>query len=85
MSLGLVSAPDETYNEEIEIKGGNYKKIVHKEGVIYGAIIQGDLSYAGILTQLISKKIDISRVKKPIFEIDYSDFFNLKENLEYTY
>lgn len=85
MSLGLVSAPDETYNEEIEIKDGNYKKIIHKGGIIYGAIIQGDLSYTGILTQLISKKIDISRVKKPIFEIDYSDFFNLKENLEYTY
>ena len=62
-----------------------YKKIIHKDGKIYGAIIQGDLSYAGVLTQLIKEKIHVSKVKKPLFEIDYADFFNIKENLEYTY
>jgi NAD(P)H-nitrite reductase large subunit len=85
MSLGIISPPDETYNEEIEIKDNNYKKIIHKEGIIYGAVIQGDLSYAGVLTQLIKARINISKVKKPIFQIDYADFFNMKENLEYTY
>jgi NAD(P)H-nitrite reductase large subunit len=85
MSLGIVEAPDETYREEVEIKDKNYKKIIYKEGKIYGAILQGDLSYAGILTQLIREKIDISEVKKPIFKIDYADFFNIKENLEYTF
>lgn len=64
---------------------GNYKKIVHKSGIIYGAIIQGDLSYAGILTQLIKMKIDISKIKKPIFDVDYSDFFNINEKLEFEY
>ncbi|OAA92025.1 MULTISPECIES: NAD(P)/FAD-dependent oxidoreductase [Clostridium] len=85
MSLGNVSVPDESYKQEIETKDGNYKKVIHKDGIIYGAIIQGDLSYAGILTQLIRRKINISAVKKSIFEIDYSDFFNIKENLEYTF
>lgn len=85
LSLGVVNKPDETYEEVIEIDGDNYKKIIHKDGKIYGAIIQGDLSYAGVLTQLIKEKIDISKVKKPLFEIDYSDFFNVKENQEYTY
>ena len=85
MSLGNVSVPDESYKEEIETKDGNYKKVIHKDGIIYGAIIQGDLSYAGILTQLIRRKINISAVKKSIFEVDYSDFFSIKENLEYTF
>ncbi|HHL2030125.1 TPA: NAD(P)/FAD-dependent oxidoreductase [Clostridium perfringens] len=85
MSLGVVNAPDDSYTEEIDISGENYKKIIHKDGKIYGAIIQGDLSYAGVLTQLIKEKIHVSKVKKPLFEIDYSDFFNIKENLEYTY
>lgn len=85
MSLGVVNAPDDSYTEEIDISGENYKKIIHKDGKIYGAIIQGDLSYAGVLTQLIKEKIHVSKVKKPIFEIDYADFFNIKENLEYTY
>lgn len=85
LSLGLVNKPDNSYEEEIDINEKNYKKIIHKEGKIYGAIIQGNLSYAGVLTQLIKEKIDISKVKKPLFDIDYSDFFNVKENQEYTY
>lgn len=85
MSLGTVIKPDDTYEEAVEIKGKDYKKIIHKNGTIYGAIVQGDLSYVGILTQLIKDKINIDRVKKPIFQIDYSDFFNEKENLEFVY
>ena len=85
MSLGLVTKPDDTYEEEVQIKGKDYKKIIHKDGLIYGAIIQGDLSYVGVLTQLIKEKIDINKVKKPLFNIDYSDFFNEKENLEFIY
>lgn len=88
LSLGTINLKDEEkddYIVEIEKNDDGYKKIVHKDGKIYGAIIQGDLSYAGVLTQLIRERIDISKVKKPIFEIDYSDFFNIKENLEYCY
>ncbi|WPC40657.1 NAD(P)/FAD-dependent oxidoreductase [Clostridium sp. JS66] len=86
MSLGINEPADETYTVEIESDdNGNYKKVIYKDGRIYGAILQGDLSYAGILTQLIRAKIDVSKVKKPIFKIDYSDFFNIKENFEFTY
>lgn len=85
MSLGTVIKPDDTYKEAVEVKGKDYKKIIHKDGVIYGAIVQGDLSYVGILTQIIKDKINVDRVKKPIFQIDYSDFFNEKENLEFVY
>jgi NAD(P)H-nitrite reductase large subunit len=88
LSLGIHTSPDESYTTEIE--GGDagykgYKKIIHKDGKIYGAIIQGDLSYSGILTQLISACIDVSRVRKPLFQIDYSDFFNMKDNFEFSY
>ena len=76
MSLGLTEKPDNSFIEVVSTdKKGNYKKIIHKNGEIKGAILQGDLSYAGILTQLIREKIDVSRVKKPLFNIDYSDFF----------
>ena len=50
MSLGVVNVPDNSYTEEIDISGENYKKIIHKDGKIYGAIIQGDLSYAGAVS-----------------------------------
>ena len=85
MSLGDTEPKDETYKVEVKIDGDNYKKIIHKDGKIYGALIQGDLSYAGVLTQLIKENIDISKVTKRIFDIDYADFFNMKENFEFIY
>ena len=66
MSLGMVEPEDETYIVETQIEGDNYKKIIHKDGKIYGAIIQGDLSYAGVLTQLIKEIIDVSKVTKSL-------------------
>ena len=85
MSLGVVIKPDDTYEEVIDIDGKDYKKIIYKDGAIYGAIIQGDLSYVGVLTQLIKEKINVNKVKKPLFDIDYSDFFNETQSLEFVY
>ncbi|MFQ8732045.1 MAG: NAD(P)/FAD-dependent oxidoreductase [Enterocloster bolteae] len=85
MSLGMPVRPDDTYCETVEDTGEQYRKIIHKEGRIYGAILQGDLSYSGVLTQLIARRIDVSRVKKPLFRIDYSDFFHEKDNFEFYY
>lgn len=86
MSLGTPEPADKTYKVEIDEDGqGNYKKIIHKDGVIYGALIQGDLSYSGVLTQLIREKINIDKVEKSIFKIDYSDFFHLTDNCQFTY
>ncbi|MEE3419642.1 MAG: FAD-dependent oxidoreductase [Lachnospiraceae bacterium] len=77
MSLGFVNPPDDTYEVVTYEKGDVYKKIVHKDGVITGALLQGDLAYGGVLQQLIARKIDVRKVKKPLFEIDYSDFFHI--------
>lgn len=86
MSLGDVNpAEDGGFTVEVKDTGDAYKKIVHKDGRITGAILQGDLAYSGILQQLIARKIDVSKVKKPIFDIDYSDFFHIDENFEFYY
>ncbi|WP_042272829.1 NAD(P)/FAD-dependent oxidoreductase [[Clostridium] dakarense] len=85
MSIGMIEPKDDTYNVEVDIDKESYKKIIHKDGKIYGSIIQGDLSYAGILTQLIKENIDVSKVKKSLFDIDYSDFFNIEKNFEFSY
>lgn len=85
MALGVPEKPDDSYTEVIECKEGLYRKVIHKDGRISGAILQGDLSYGGVLAQLIAGKIDVSRVKKPLFDIDYSDFFHTDENFEFYY
>lgn len=84
MSLGQAE-PEEGDTVEIDERNGNYKKIIHRNGKIKGAILQGDLAYGGVLQQLIAHKIDVSKVKKPVFDIDYSDFFHVKDNFEYYY
>lgn len=85
MSLGIVTPPDDTYRVDVYDKGDVYKKIVSKDGVIVGALLQGDLAYGGVLQQMIARKIDVRKVKKPLFEIDYSDFFHEKSDLEFAY
>ena len=85
MSLGTVNPTDDSYSVEICETKDSYKKIVHKNGKIMGAILQGDLAYGGILQQLIARKIDITKVKKPIFDVDYSDFFHMSDNFEFYF
>ena len=88
MSLGDVN-PNLEEDPDIRVEtldqGDVYKKIVHKDGKIIGALLQGDLAYGGVLQQMIARKIDVRKVKKPLFDIDYSDFFHTKENFEFTY
>ena len=88
MSLGEVNPnleEDPNICVEIYDKDGVYKKIVHKDGKIIGALLQGDLAYGGVLQQMIARRLDVRKVKKPLFEIDYSDFFHIKDNFEFSY
>ena len=85
MSLGDVNGDGPDLTVEVREDKKSYKKIVHKHGRIVGAILQGDLAYGGILQQLIAHKIDVSKVKKPVFDIDYSDFFHMDDNFEFYY
>lgn len=85
LSLGKPYPEDDSYEVEIYDQGGQYKKIIHKEGIIHGAIIQGDLGYAGVLTQLVKNGIPVHRTGQSLFEITYADFFDMKENMEFTF
>ena len=82
MSLGDVNPDpaDESIRVETFRKNDVYKKIVHRDGKIIGALLQGDLAYGGVLQQMIARGIDVRRVKKPLFDIDYSDFFHIRDN-----
>ena len=85
LSIGVPIKPDDTYIETIQKQGKDYKKFIHKNGKLYGILVQGDLSYVGGLTKLIQYKLDIGDIQKSIFKVDYADFFNVKSNEEFTY
>ncbi|MDR3595902.1 FAD-dependent oxidoreductase [Clostridium sp.] len=85
VSLGVAQAPDESFITDIFESESSYKKIIHKDGIIYGAILQGDISYCGVLTYLIKNKINVSNKNSNIFKLSFADFYNTKDNGEYIY
>lgn len=85
ISIGSVNPTDDTFNVDIIEYKDVYKKIVHKEGKIYGALFQGDTSYCGVYTQIIKNQFDVSHITKSLFDIDFSDFYGIKENGEFIY
>lgn len=85
VSLGNIEAIDDSYVVDIIKTENVYKKIIHKDGIVYGVILLGDISYCGVLQQIVKNKIDISNIDKNIFNIDYSDFFSIKEDGQFKY
>lgn len=85
VSIGIIDIPDASYCVDTFITKNVYKKIITKDNIIVGALLQGDISYVGVLTYLIKNKINLSNINKSIFDIDYSDFFSMKANGEFQY
>lgn len=85
LSLGMAIKPDDSYEEVVQTRGRDYKKFIVKANKVYGVLLQGDLSYAGVLTQLVRFKLNIGQIERPLVDIDYGDFFNIRQNQEYTY
>lgn len=85
VSLGIVNSEGDDYDIITRYDNGSYKKFIYKDNIIYGLISQGDISYIGVLTQLIKNKVEIPDLKSRIFDVGYSDFFAMKENGEFEY
>lgn len=85
ISIGMNTPVDDSYKVLTRHGINDYKKFVFKDNVIYGAVIQGDISYVGVLTYLIKNKVKIYDLENRIFDVCYADFFNIKENGEFCY
>lgn len=85
VSIGIIEAPDSSYVTEVSESKRGYKKIIHKDGIIYGAMLQGDIAYCGVLDYLITNKVNISGINKSLFDLSFADFYDTKANGEYIY
>lgn len=85
VSLGMIEAPDDAYRVHVRKDADSYRKIIEKDGVITGAILQGDIAYCGTLTHLIRQGINIAGIEKDIFEIDYADFYKVEQDGSYGF
>ncbi len=53
VSVGKVNGYDDSYKEIIRKSSDSYRKIVVKDGVIIGALLQGDISESGMFTEAV--------------------------------
>lgn len=63
----------------------NYKRVILREGKVAGVILQGDISHAGIWQYLIKNQISITGIEKDIFDLNFGDFYGIKDNGEYQW
>jgi len=62
-----------------------YQKVVLRDGVPVGVILQGDISRSGFWQQLIMNKVDIESMPKPIWKVSFADSYHIDENGEYQW
>lgn len=87
LSLGNINPePEEHCEILVREDRHNYQKVVLKNGVILGVIIQGDMSGTGFWQYLIKNRIDVSGLNKNVFDLSYADFYEVdQKNGEYRY
>jgi len=84
LSLGKTEPGD---GDTFEIRNSRdmYAKIILHDGCVVGVVLQGDIAHSGFWQYLIKNKVDVSRIKRPVFELSFADFYGVKDNGEYEW
>lgn len=77
----------EAEGDEIQVREdkNQYKRVILKDGKVEGILLQGDISNAGTWQYLIKNHIDVSNIKKDIFQINFADFYQVGERGKYEW
>jgi NAD(P)H-nitrite reductase large subunit len=63
-----------------------YQKFILRNNHVIGVILQGNIAYSGIWQYLIKNKIDLSKLKKPLWDLSFADFYDINtETGKYLY
>lgn len=75
LAYGIHEPLDDTCTLEQDQQGpSSYRKLIYKDNQIQGAILQGDLSYSGVLTLLIHGGLAGIEPEGGLLKLDGSDF-----------
>jgi NAD(P)H-nitrite reductase large subunit len=71
VSAGMVSPPDDSYEDLIKRGDGIYKKVIIKGGKIAGLILVGDIEKAGIIYNLMKDRINVAAFEETLVADDF--------------
>lgn len=83
VSFGHVTPPDRSFGEIVRRDSDTYKKVILRDGRIRGAILQGDISNAGLYGALVRDGADISPCGDRVLDLTFADFFRQREDGEF--
>jgi len=84
LSVGNIN-PESDDTVHIQTIPNSYKKIIIRNNIVTGIILQGNLNYSGIWQYLIKNKIDVSQLKKSLWSISFADFYGIDPDGQYKY
>jgi NAD(P)H-nitrite reductase large subunit len=84
LSVGAIM-PQEGDEVLIREDRRGYRKLIMRDGVPAGVILQGDIGGSGFWQYLVKNKIRIDKLGKSVWKVSYADFYGTWDNGEYRY
>lgn len=84
ISYGHTSIADSSFSQDVYVDGDIYRKVIHKDGVVHGAVFQGDIDNCGVYLRLVRDKIPFTATNKHPLRLSYADFFQQAVNGEFA-
>jgi NAD(P)H-nitrite reductase large subunit len=84
LSVGALNAGE---GDDVLIKEDrhNYRKLILRDGVPRGVILQGEIGGSGFWQYLIKNQIPLGNLGKSVWSVNYGDFFGTWDNGEYRW
>ena len=84
LSLGTFN-PQQGDQTLIKEDRNNYRKLILRDGVPVGLILQGEIGGSGFWQHLIKNKIRVDNLGKSPWKVTFADFYGIEANGEYKW
>jgi nitrite reductase (NADH) large subunit len=84
LSLGAIN-PLEGDKTLVKEDRNNYRKLILRDGIPVGIILQGEIGDKGFWLYLIKNKVRIDNLGKSPWNVSYADFYGVEANGEYKW
>ncbi|MCL2366144.1 MAG: FAD-dependent oxidoreductase [Oscillospiraceae bacterium] len=84
LSVGRFIASD---GDEVTLRMSKdrYEKVVMRDDIPVGVILQGDISRSGYWQYLIKNQVSTAGIQKPIWKVSFADAYSIESNGEYKW